>query len=130
MRRICALRPGVPCISENIRVVSIVGRFLEHSRIYSFERPGSEPSVYIGSADLMPRNLYNRVELVVPISDPQIRHELLDVLDRSLADDGNAWDLDADGTWRRRSRGDPPRSVQRELIERAPARAGAEPAAG
>ena len=130
VRGICALRPGVAGVSENVSVVSVVGRFLEHSRIYSFERPGSEPSVYIGSADLMPRNLYNRVELVVPISDPQIRHELLDVLDRSLADDGNAWDLDADGTWRRRSRGDPPRSVQRELIERAPARAGAEPAAG
>ncbi|MDQ2675603.1 MAG: polyphosphate kinase 1, partial [Actinomycetota bacterium] len=102
VRGICALKPGVPGVSENIHVVSVVGRFLEHSRIYSFERPGEEPCIYIGSADLMPRNLYNRVELVVPISDARIRSELMDILDRSLADDVNAWDLDSNGGWRRR----------------------------
>jgi polyphosphate kinase len=122
VRGICALRPGVPGVSDNIEVVSVVGRFLEHSRIYSFERPGQEPCIYIGSADLMPRNLYNRVELVVPISDSRVRAELTDVLDRSLADDMNAWDLDAEGVWRRRS-GANGRSVQRELIERHSARA-------
>jgi polyphosphate kinase len=126
VRGICALRPGVAGVSDNISVVSVVGRFLEHSRIYSFERPGSDPSVYIGSADLMPRNLYNRVELVVPIGDPDIQAELLDVLDRSLADNTNAWELHPGGEWVRRRRSDPPRSVQRELIERAQARAGAE----
>ena len=122
VRGICALKPGVPGVSENINVVSVVGRFLEHSRIYSFERPGEEPCIYIGSADLMPRNLYNRVELVVPIMEQRIRSELTDVLDRSLDDDMNAWDLDAEGRWTRRD-GSLGRSVQRELIEKHAARA-------
>ena len=125
VRGICALRPGVPGVSENIEVVSVVGRFLEHSRIYSFERPGEEPCLYLGSADLMPRNLFNRVELLVPIGDERVRSELTDILDRSLADDLNAWDLDSDGMWRRRN-GSEERSVQREMIERHAARA-AEP---
>ncbi len=72
VRGICALRPGVPGVSENIDVVSVVGRFLEHSRIYSFERAGEEERMFIGSADLMPRNLYNRVELVTPVEDPRV----------------------------------------------------------
>ena len=100
VRGICALRPGVSGVSDNIEVVSIVGRFLEHSRIYSFERAGEEERVYIGSADLMPRNLYNRVELVVPVEDQRIRAELLDVLDRCLADNTNAWVLGSDGAGR------------------------------
>ena len=128
VRGICSLRPGVPGVSDGIGVVSVVGRFLEHSRIYSFERPGEEPRVYIGSADLMPRNLYNRVELVVPVEDEHARGELVDVLDRSLADNTNAWDLRADGRWERRTPSDPPRAVQREMIERAQARASADPA--
>ncbi len=92
----------MPGVSENIEVVSVVGRFLEHSRIYSFERPGEDPCIYIGSADLMPRNLYNRVELVIPIEDERARADLIDILDASLADDMNAWDLDADGSYHRR----------------------------
>jgi polyphosphate kinase len=127
VRGICALRPGVPGVSENIEVVSIVGRFLEHSRIFSFERNGEE-RIYIGSADLMPRNLYNRVELVTPVEDPRLRADLRDVLDRSLADNIGAWTLDSEGRWTRRAPdGSEPRSVQRELIERHLARA-AEPA--
>jgi polyphosphate kinase len=124
VRGICALRPGVPDVSENIEVVSVVGRFLEHSRIYAFERPGEEPCVYIGSADLMPRNLYNRVELVVPVENERARGELLEVLDRSLSDDTNAWTLDSEGKWTRRER-DPenPRSVHQELIEKHLSRA-------
>ena len=118
VRGICALRPGVPEVSENVTVTSIVGRFLEHSRIYSFERHGEEASMYIGSADLMPRNLYNRVELVTPLFDKRVRAELLDVLDRSLADNTNSWELGSDGTWTRRRPGGEPRSVQSELIER------------
>jgi polyphosphate kinase len=127
VRGICALRPGVPGVSENIEVTSVVGRFLEHSRIYSFERPGEDERIYIGSADLMPRNLYNRVELVVPIEDERVRAELLDVLDRSLADNMNAWELGEDGSWERRAVIGEPRSVQRELIDRHQARA-SEPA--
>jgi polyphosphate kinase len=118
VRGICALRPGVSGVSENIEVVSIVGRFLEHSRIYSFESDGEE-RIYIGSADLMPRNLYNRVELATPIEDPRLRAQLRDVLDRCLADNTSSWSLDDDGRWTRRSSGDgaEPRSVQRELID-------------
>jgi polyphosphate kinase len=123
VRGICALRPRVPGVSENIAVSSVVGGFLEHSRIYSFERPGEPESIYFGSADLMPRNLYNRVELLVPIEDERVRSDLLDILDRSLADDTNAWDLRSDGSWERRRPGAEPRSVQRELIERHAARA-------
>jgi polyphosphate kinase len=122
VRGICALRPGVPSVSESIEVVSVVGRFLEHSRIFSFERSGEPERVYIGSADLMPRNLYNRVELVVPVADAGLRAELLEVLDRSLADNVNAWVLGADGEWTRRRPDGERRSVQRELAERHTAR--------
>jgi polyphosphate kinase len=118
VRGICALRPGVPGVSENIEVVSIVGRFLEHSRIYAFERPG-ESRLYIGSADLMPRNLYHRVELLTPVEAAGAREQLTDVLDRAFADNTNSWDLRSDGSWSRRSPdGEPPRNLQRELMER------------
>jgi polyphosphate kinase len=123
VRGICALRPGVEGVSENVEVVSVVDRFLEHSRIFSFERPGEPERVYIGSADWMPRNLYNRVELVVPVEDTRLRAELIDVLDRSLADNTNAWELGSDGTWTRRHPDGEPRNVQRELVERHQARA-------
>jgi polyphosphate kinase len=117
VRGICALRPGVPGVSENIRVVSIVGRFLEHSRIFSFERSG-ETRIYIGSADLMPRNLYNRVELLSPVEIEANREQLVDVLDRSFADNTNSWELGSDGVWSRlTTNGDPPRNLQSELIE-------------
>ncbi len=122
IRGICCLRPGVPGVSENIRVVSIVGRFLEHSRIFAFERE-DDCTVYIGSADLMPRNLDTRVELVTPVTDEALRGELLDTLERCFADDANAWVLGEDGEWTRRTPGDEPRSVQFELMERHAARA-------
>ena len=103
VRGICCLRPGVPGVSETIRVRSIVGRYLEHSRIYSFEN-GGHPEVYIGSADWMPRNLRRRVELLCPIEDPnllkRIRSEILSVC---LADNISARELASDGTDRRLS---------------------------
>jgi polyphosphate kinase len=115
VRGICCLVPGVPGVSETINVVSIVGRFLEHSRIYSF-RFGDEASYYIGSADMMPRNLDTRVELLTPVEAPELRAELEDTLERCFADDTNAWTLDASGAWHRRSGAN--RSVHQELMER------------
>jgi len=128
VRGICALRPGVAGVSDNIEVVSVLGRFLEHSRIYSFERPG-ETRMYTGSADLMPRNLYNRVELVVPVLDEAIKQEMTEILDLSLADNAGAWVLDSEGEWKRRLRGpgDPVQDVQAEMIDRSLARAAESP---
>ncbi len=123
VRGICCLRPGVPGISENIRVLSIVGRFLEHSRVYTFQR-GEETRVLMGSADLMPRNLDSRVELVTPVEDPELRAEMLDVLERCFADNANAWELGADGAWTRLSApAGGRRSVQEELRARHASRA-------
>jgi len=138
VRGICCLRPGVPGISENIRVVSIVGRLLEHSRVYAFRRDG-QFTIYISSADLMPRNLDHRVELAAPIESEDLRAELLDTLERAFADNQNSWELVEDGSWIRRSPGpgEPPRSLQLELAELYAGRAGEqrrarepEPAAG
>jgi polyphosphate kinase len=116
VRGICCLRPGLPGVSENIRVVSIVGRLLEHSRIYTFERAG-EYTIYIASADLMPRNLDHRVELAAPVQAEEARAELLDTLERAFADNQSSWELDGEGRWHRRSPGpgEVPRSMQLEL---------------
>ena len=124
VRGICCLRPGVEGVSESIRVVSVVGRLLEHSRVYAFEREGRH-TVYIASADLMPRNLDHRVEMAVPIEAPELQAELLDVLERAFHDNQNAWELHGDGDWRRLhpQPDEPPRSMQLELIERHALRA-------
>jgi polyphosphate kinase len=116
VRGICCLRAGVPGVSENIRVVSVVGRFLEHSRAYLFER-GDERRCLIGSADLMPRNLDARVELLIPVEDAELRGRIEDILQRSLDDDTYAWDLEESNRWTRRTGGR--RSVHAELIQRA-----------
>jgi polyphosphate kinase len=115
VRGICCLVPGIPGVSETIEVVSVVGRFLEHSRIYSFHR-GDEHVYYIGSADLMPRNLDTRVELLAPIERPELQAELEDTLERCLADDTYAWTMGPDGRWTRRD--GRTRSVHEELMER------------
>ncbi|MGB5961420.1 MAG: polyphosphate kinase 1 [Coleofasciculaceae cyanobacterium] len=98
IRGMCCLRPGVKNLSENIRVISIIGRYLEHSRIFYFHNQGSE-EVYIGSADWMSRNLDRRVEAVVPIEDPDSLKDLQEILGVMLADNRQAWDLQPDGQY-------------------------------
>jgi len=101
-RGICCLRPGIPGISENISVTSIIGRFLEHSRIYYFRNGGNE-EVYAGSADMMPRNLDHRVEIIFPVADPKLMRRLKDeILERYLNDEKNARTMNADGVYMRR----------------------------
>lgn len=102
VRGLCCLTPGIPGVSENIRVLSIVGRYLEHSRMYYFQNAPEAQQMLIGSADLMRRNLYNRVEVVFPILESRIRLKLLRVLATSLLDNTNAWELNADGSYTRR----------------------------
>ncbi|HEY5153179.1 MAG TPA: RNA degradosome polyphosphate kinase, partial [Acidimicrobiales bacterium] len=120
IRGICCLRPGVPGLSDNIRVRSIVGRYLEHSRVFKFG-DGATASYFIGSADLMPRNLDRRVEALAPVSDPALQEELDEALDVELRDDVLAWTLGADGTWHRAERRgtvDTHRRLQELALER------------
>ena len=95
----CSVRPGVPGLSEMITLRSIVGRFLEHSRIYRFGNPGADAVYYIGSADMMQRNLNNRVEALVPVTDPRLKLRLEEIIDVELSDDVLAWGANPDGTW-------------------------------
>jgi polyphosphate kinase len=102
IRTICCLRPGVEGLSEHIRVRSIVGRFLEHSRIFSFGGADGHPArLLVGSADLWQRNLDRRIEVVVPVDEPEPVARLQEILELNLADDTNAWELGADGAWSR-----------------------------
>ncbi len=102
VRGICCLRPGVKGLSENIRIRSIIGRYLEHSRIFEFANGNGEAqlAVYFGSADWMPRNLDKRIEALTPVTDPELVSRLCDILDVNLADDSLAWELGADANWR------------------------------
>ncbi len=119
VRGICALRPGVPGLSENIRVRSVLGRFLEHSRVFVFGN-GDEPEVWFGSADMMHRNLDRRIEALVRVTDPAHRATLDRLLETGVADTTSSWHLDADGEWTRHSHdaeGKPLRHVQEMLID-------------
>ena len=118
VRGICCLRPGVKNISENIRVISIIGRFLEHSRVFYFHN-GGEEEVYIGSADWMTRNLSRRVEAVTPIEDPSLAADLHEILGIMLADNRQAWELQADGSYiqRKPSKNSPAQSTHNILME-------------
>ena len=120
IRGICCLRPGVKGVSENIQVISIIGRYLEHSRIFYFDNNGHE-EVFIGSADWMPRNLDKRVEAITPIADPNLVKYLKDILDIMLTDNRQAWDLQSDGSYvqRRPESNDVERSSQNILMEMA-----------
>jgi polyphosphate kinase len=119
-RGICALRPGVPGASDRITVRSVLGRFLEHSRIFLFEA-GARVSAWIGSADLMPRNLDDRVEVLAPVESPELQTELAAILDALLDDTRFSWELDSEGVWHRRrpSAGARPLSAQELVMTRA-----------
>jgi polyphosphate kinase len=101
VRGLCCLRPGVPGLSERVRVFGVVGRFLEHGRLYEFTNGGA-PEYYLGSADWMKRNLDGRVESLVPVTDPGLQRELAHVLDVYEQDNVSCWDLAPDGTSTRR----------------------------
>ena len=123
-RSTCALRPGVEGLSENVHVRSIVGRFLEHSRVFAFEA-GTRSTTYVGSADLMTRNLDHRIEVLVPIESIRARQEVHAILDSALADNANAWLLGSDGSWTRATPGksDKRHSHHAAMIRRAAERA-------
>ena len=120
IRGICCLRPGLKGISENIRVVSIIGRFLEHSRIFYFHNNGEE-EIYIGSADWMTRNLSRRVEAVTPIESPEIFRDLQEILGVMLADNRKAWELQSDGSFvqRKPKKGEESHSTHDTFMEMA-----------
>ncbi len=119
-RSLCGLRPGIPNLSENIKVISIVGRFLEHTRIYYFHN-GGNPDIYLGSADLMPRNLDRRIETLFPIEDPALKQELFGLLETTWADNVNARVMQPDGSYIRLSPGknEIARNSQAELMTKA-----------
>ena len=121
VRGICCLRPGVPKLSENIAVISVIDRFLEHSRIFYFHQ-GGEKRVFIASADWMPRNLDRRIELLVPIDSPPLADRLISILNTYFKDTEKAWELQSDGQYRRTSKGKGAKkrySSQKELYRQA-----------
>jgi polyphosphate kinase len=125
IRGMCALRPGVPGLSDNIRVRSIVGRFLEHSRVFRFG-VGDNADYWIGSADLMHRNLDRRVEALVRVTLPSAQDDLRFVLELSMSEQTEGWDLASDGTWHRRARtpAEPHMHLQEALLRRTIGRTG------
>ncbi|HXM72279.1 MAG TPA: polyphosphate kinase 1 [Candidatus Dormibacteraeota bacterium] len=116
VRGICCLKPGVPGLSKGIRVRSLIGHYLEHSRIFGFGS-GPERHVLIGSSDLMPRNLDRRVEAVVPVTDPHLKQEIEQFLELELSDDTLAWELASDGAWTKATAGHGVNT--QELMQRA-----------
>ncbi|MEA5536640.1 polyphosphate kinase 1 [Crocosphaera sp. XPORK-15E] len=120
IRGICCLRPGIEGVSENIQVISIIGRYLEHSRIFYFHND-TQSEIFIGSADWMPRNLDRRVEVVTPVDDPDLAKNLRDMLDIFWSDNRQAWELQSDGSYRQRypENDEPERNAQQIFMEKA-----------
>jgi polyphosphate kinase len=120
IRDSCRLRPGIPGLSQNIRVLSLVGRFLEHARLFYFRNQGDE-EYFIGSADLMQRNLESRVEVCVPVEAPKLRKQLRQWLDLQLANKRNVWEMQPDGTYVQRRVGGRAGAicVHRKMIDQA-----------
>lgn len=118
IRDTCRLRPGVPGLSDNVTVISVVGRFLEHARIYYF-RNGGDEEYFIGSADLMTRNLRSRVEVVAPVEEADLQEELREIFEAQLSDRRNVWDMKADGTFVRRQMCEGTMGCQQLMIDAA-----------
>jgi polyphosphate kinase len=118
IRGLCCLRPGIPGLSDNIRVFSVLGRFLEHGRVYGFENSGA-PEYFFGSADWMKRNLDRRVETIAPITEPTLVAEIEEILTVAENDNSSAWDLQRDGSYvrRRPAKGEAPRSSQQVFVD-------------
>jgi len=119
VRGACSLKPGVPGISDNIRVRSIIGRFLEHPRVFYFGN-GGEPEVWLSSADWMERNFFRRVEVAFPILDKKLRERIISELNGYLEDTAQAWLLQADGTYQRPEKiAAGAKGIQQKLLEEA-----------
>ncbi|NTW10166.1 MAG: RNA degradosome polyphosphate kinase, partial [Chlorobiaceae bacterium] len=118
VRGICCLKPGIAGISENIRVVSIIGRFLEHSRIYFFHNGGRE-EMYLGSADLMPRNLDHRVETIFPVFNKGLVHDIKSHLEIMLRDNVKSWCMNPDGMFTKKENGEPRVNSQAVFLEQS-----------
>ncbi len=119
VRGVCTLIPGIPGVSENIRVISIIDHYLEHSRIYYFANGGSD-EIYLASADWMPRNLEKRVELLFPIQDEKLKSDLIDIINNYFNDNCQAWTLNGTGAWTKvSSGGERPFRIQKEMLNRA-----------
>ena len=117
VRDSCRLRPGIAGLSDNVRVISVVGRFLEHCRIYYFHN-GGEEEYFIGSADIMKRNLEERVEVITPVEPPELRVQLRRFLEFQLGDQRSAWEMQPDGSYVQRS-GEDQVSCHEKLIRQA-----------
>ena len=116
VRGMCSLRPGIKGVSENIRVVSIIDRYLEHARVFYFHN-GGNPTFWLASADWMPRNFIRRIEIAFPVLEPQLQKRLKEILELQLTDTVKSWWMKADGSYGRNSQGESPARFQERIYE-------------